>query len=247
PRQCPAPENEVSDVSRAHPTLTTTATGDASLGHAISDVAHLDGGYSLAGQQVSFTVYGPDDAECSGDGHDAGTGTIDENGDAQSPDFTPTAAGTYRWVASYLGNVNNDPAAGECNDPGETSTVSSAELAIVKTGPGHAYDGDKITFDIAVSNPGTGPVENVKLSDVIKGTSHGCDSISGPTGDGDDDGALDPSETWHYTCTYTVQHSDEDATHHVDNVATVSGTNEQGDPVGPKSDDAAVLIVHPAI
>ena len=36
--------------------------------------------------------------------------------------FTPTLAGTYRWIASYSGDANNAPVAGKCNDAGENST-----------------------------------------------------------------------------------------------------------------------------
>jgi uncharacterized repeat protein (TIGR01451 family) len=152
-----------------------------------------------------------------------------------SVDNTASADGT-----DVLGKTVSDSAT-------VSTPVEDARLAIVKTGPDHAYDGDKITFDIAVSNPGTTPVSDVALTDKIKGTTHGCDSLSGPTGDSNGDGNLDPNETWKYTCTYTVQHADEDSSHHIDNVATVQGKSPSGATVGPASDDASVLIVHPAI
>jgi uncharacterized repeat protein (TIGR01451 family) len=203
-------------------------------------------GYSPTGS-VTFTVYGPNDANCSGTGTAVGSGQLDANGDATSPDYTPTAVGTYRWIASYSGDGNNNTVSGNCNDAGESVDVRQPQLAINKTGPDHAYDGDVITFDITVTNPGNSDVHDVQLSDKINGTNHGCDSISGPSGDTNGDSVLQPSETWKYVCTYTVQHGDEDATHHVVNTATVQGTNSFGEPVGPVSDDAPVLIVHPAI
>jgi uncharacterized repeat protein (TIGR01451 family) len=238
-------DGETSHVDKANPAITTVASAATDLGHAIHDTAHVSG-YSPTGS-VTFTVYGPNDANCSGAGTAVGSGQLDANGDATSPDYTPTAVGTYRWIASYSGDGNNNTVSGNCNDAGESVDVRQPQLAINKTGPDHAYDGDVITFDITVTNPGTSDVHDVQLSDKINGTNHGCDSISGPTGDTNGDSVLQPSETWKYVCTYTVQHGDEDATHHVVNTATVQGTNSFGEPVGPVSDDAPVLIVHPAI
>jgi uncharacterized repeat protein (TIGR01451 family) len=104
-----------------------------------------------------------------------------------------------------------------------------------------------ITVNSTVTNPGSSAVHDVNLTDQIKGSTSTCDSISGPTGDINGDSLLQPSETWKYVCTYTVKHADEDSTHHITNVATVEGKNSFGDQVGPVSDDAPVLIVHPAI
>ena len=33
---------------------------------------------------------------------------------ADSPDFTPTVAGTYFWIASYGGDANNADVSGDC-------------------------------------------------------------------------------------------------------------------------------------
>src|SRR4029077_2921782 len=140
----------------------------------------------------------------------------------------------------YLGDDNNDGADGHCNDANEAVDVLQPQIAIDKTGPDHAYDGDVITFNITVTNPGSSAVHDVNLTDQIKGSTSTCDSISGPTGDINGDSLLQPSETWKYVCTYTVKHADEDSTHHITNVATVEGKNSFGDQVGPVSDDAPV-------
>ena len=241
---------EASLTKKAQPQLSTTASPTTELGHKISDVAHVSGGYNPTGT-VTFSVYGPGDTTCQTPldwGEDQTSVTVDlVDGEATSPDFTPAAVGTYRFVASYSGDANNLPANGACNDEGESVDVLQPSLAIDKTGPDHAYDGDVITFTITVTNPGSSPVHDVTLTDQIKGSTSTCDSISGPTGDANSDGLLQPSETWVYSCTYTVKHADEDSTHHVTNVATVSGKNSFGDGVGPVSDDHPVLVVHPAI
>jgi Domain of unknown function DUF11 len=131
-----------------------------------------------------------------------------------------------------------------------TNTLIPIVVAIDKQGPDLAHDGDVITYSIKVTNPGTHPLQNVKVTDAIKGTSHGCDGGADPTftgGDTNSDNRLDPTETWTYTCKYTVQHGDEDATHHIVNVATVTATDGSGHSAGPVDDDATTLIIHPAI
>jgi len=43
--------------------------------------------------------------------------------DVTSSSFTPSAAGTYYWIASYSGDANNTPVSGSCGDIGESSVV----------------------------------------------------------------------------------------------------------------------------
>lgn len=50
---------------------------------------------------------------------------VSGNGDDSSRPFSPPAVGTYRWIASYGGNANNNAVSGSCNDAGETTTVSA--------------------------------------------------------------------------------------------------------------------------
>ena len=51
--------------------------------------------------------------------------TVSGNGDYQSEPFSPTEAGTYRWVASYSGDNNNEPVATSCGEPGEDVAVAA--------------------------------------------------------------------------------------------------------------------------
>lgn len=110
-------------TSLAPVTLTTTASAGVELGGSVHDAATLADGYSPAGQ-LTFRLYGPDDASCSGAPVFTDSVAVSGNGSYESANFTPTAAGTYRWVASYPGDPLNQPAAGSCNDPGESVTVS---------------------------------------------------------------------------------------------------------------------------
>src|SRR3989441_5669628 len=127
---CNAP-NEASEVSKASPTVTTSATPQASAGGQASDVAHLTLGTNPTGL-ISFTLYS-----------DAGrtisvftsSAIVDHgNGDYSSGPFTANEGGAYRWIASYSGDGNNNGFTTACNEPNETSVViAQADLSITKT------------------------------------------------------------------------------------------------------------------
>ena len=129
-----------------------------------------------------------------------------------------------------------------------TNTRKAAELAVTKSAPAVAHDGDTIIYGIKVTNTGAVALRNVSLIDRIGTTPSPCEG--GPVftgGDTNGDGRLDTTETWTYTCTYRVLHGDEDATHHIVNVVSVTATNGSGFSVGPVEASATTLITHPAI
>lgn len=118
--------NETSTVAKATPTLSTQATVNAAFGSPISDTATLAGGASPTGT-ITFNAYGPSDANCTGAAVFTDTETVSGNGPyTTTPAFTPTAAGTYRWRASYAGDAQNEAVSGLCNAANETSTVAQA-------------------------------------------------------------------------------------------------------------------------
>ena len=99
--------NEPEIVSLASPTLITTPGGTIVLGSAnkLSDSATLAGGYNTPTGTITFTLYAPD-----GEVVDTATDTVSGNNTYDTPSgYTPTAAGTYQWVASYSGDANNNP------------------------------------------------------------------------------------------------------------------------------------------
>ena len=96
---------ETSTVSKATPTLATNATS-STVGSPIHDVATVSGGFNPTGN-VTFVVYGPDDANCSGTATTVSTNNL-SGGSATSANFNPPAAGTYRWRATYNGDANNN-------------------------------------------------------------------------------------------------------------------------------------------
>jgi hypothetical protein len=113
-------------VGTASPTIVTKASADVDDGAGVSDVAVLLGEANPTSGSVTFTLYGPDDATCTSAPVYESRVPIRADGTAASASFTPTAPGTYRWVARYSGDANNRPAIGACNDPRETVIVRVA-------------------------------------------------------------------------------------------------------------------------
>jgi hypothetical protein len=112
----------VAPVGAVIPTLTTQASPAVSLGAAISDTATLSGGLAPTGT-ITFTLYGPNDATCTNAAIFTSTVPVSGNGVYPSAPFTPTLAGTYRWIVNYSGDANNAPTANACNAPNEVVIV----------------------------------------------------------------------------------------------------------------------------
>jgi hypothetical protein len=85
---------------------------------------------------------------------------VSGNGTYGPVSFSPTAVGTYYWVASYSGDAHNNPVSGTCGDAGETSIVSPGAVQVVKTVNGTTPGGAQVfTFQLrtgaSVSQDGT--------------------------------------------------------------------------------------------
>jgi virginiamycin B lyase len=121
-------------VAKAEPRIRTSASDPVEVGGSVKDLATLTNGANPGGT-ITFKLYGPDDATCSS-AIFSSKATVDGNGSYHSEAFTATKAGTYRWVASYSGDGNNDGAAGVCNDPNESAVVTAQPFADAHpTGP----------------------------------------------------------------------------------------------------------------
>jgi len=132
-----ASANESVVVSPVQPTITTDASADpptgVPLGTAITDTATLSGATSNAGGSITFKLYGPSDtAVCTAANlvFTSAAFTVNGNGTYGPASFTPTVAGTYRWIASYTGDANNLAASGACADAGEASLVVQLQPTI---------------------------------------------------------------------------------------------------------------------
>jgi hypothetical protein len=126
PTACGDP-NETVTISKSHTTIKTLASPATAPGSPITDTATLGGGTDPVGS-ITFTLYGPNDTTCSGDAISTSTRTVHGNGKYTSDPFTPTANGTYRWIAGYSGDPNNAPAATACGDAGEEVVVAPPPL-----------------------------------------------------------------------------------------------------------------------
>jgi hypothetical protein len=113
-------------VSKASPTLTTTASPSVALGGKAHDTARLTGGHAPTGR-LTFRLYGPGDTTCSKAPRFVTTNTVSGNGMYRSDDFTPNAVGTYRWRATYSGDPGNRAVLGTCNAPGESVSVTRSK------------------------------------------------------------------------------------------------------------------------
>ncbi len=125
--------NEQVTVDLASPTLTTTASGNVTLGTTaptLSDTAVLAGGFDPTGS-VTFTLSGPNGFSFT---H---TDTVSGNGTYSASDTLPTfgtVAGTYTWSASYAGDANNNAFTDSGSAAnGEQTIVSPAGPAIATT------------------------------------------------------------------------------------------------------------------
>jgi hypothetical protein len=113
-------------------TLTTQASAAVQLGGLIHDTATLSGGVAPTGT-ITFQLFGPNDATCTAAPAFTSTVTVAGNGSYTSANFTPSVAGTYRWIATYSGDAANAASATACNDANESVTVSAASAQVAAT------------------------------------------------------------------------------------------------------------------
>jgi Domain of unknown function DUF11/PKD domain len=125
--------NESVTVGKAQPTISTSATPGVVLGGQVGDVATVVGGDGATGT-VTFELFEPGDTFCTGTPVYTHTGQLGEEFAepevVRSAAFTPTRAGKYRWIASYSGDAQNEPASDSCGEPGESTTIAKVTPTI---------------------------------------------------------------------------------------------------------------------
>lgn len=137
-------------VNPVTPTLATTAGADVLLGNAVTDSATLSGtatqpadpvinltgtGGSAAGGTITFKLYGPSADECGTLVYTSPTVAVSGNGtyNSPAPQFVPTAAGEYHWVAVYSGsspNTNGTDHNTACTDADEDVVVTTVPSSL---------------------------------------------------------------------------------------------------------------------
>jgi len=106
--------------------------------------------------------------------------------------------------------------------PVEDPPLAVSCINIVKDGPTTAKRGQTITYDYTVTNCGTVALSVNKVGGVTDTLGI---AVSYVTGDANNDGRLDTTETWLFTSTYTVKEGDPKP---LQNTATVTGTPPTG-------------------
>lgn len=170
-------------VNPVKPTVTTDAGTDVvDFGSSITDTATLSGTAHKPGSggpagsdgtidpttpggdatgTITFKLY--DNDSCSGTPVHTTTKSVTGDGDYTTDAYTPTAPGTYHWVAQYGGDAPNTLAsdAGACDDPAEAVTVRQIQTSIktkqswlpndtatVAAEAGNLAAGGKVTFEL---------------------------------------------------------------------------------------------------
>src|SRR5437870_4129936 len=93
----------------------------------------------------------------------AGSATVSGNGSYSSSAVTENVAGTYRWIASYSGDANNDGFTTQCNEAGETSTVNKASPTMTTSATATTTAGGTIQ-DTASLSCGTSPTGTIRFN-----------------------------------------------------------------------------------
>ena len=122
-------------IPQVTPILTTMTVSPTHAGSVISDTACLSGGLDPSGT-ITFMLFGPNDNSCGAPCITTSTVMANGNNCYTSDGFTTSssAPGTYRWIASYSGDVFNTMVSGACNDANESVVVLPAGTSVTGIG-----------------------------------------------------------------------------------------------------------------
>jgi hypothetical protein len=114
---------ETVPVAKASPSLTTTPSPGGSVNSVVlNDTGKVSGGFQPGGS-ITFNLYDPAHADCSGTPAYTQTVTISGNGSYSTTNTTPASTpGTWNWTATYTGDSDNAGASSTCGQ--ETVTVA---------------------------------------------------------------------------------------------------------------------------
>jgi hypothetical protein len=164
------------------PTLTTVASPSVAAGGQVHDTATLAGGLVPTGN-ITFNLYGPDDATCAGPLAGTSTVPVSGNGTYQSSDITVADPGTYRFVASYSGDVAHNPVTTACNDPAETVVVTSGPGSTTSTSTSTTTPGSTTSTTSTIpTSTSTTVVPSTTTTSTTSPTSTSTTSTTAPTG-----------------------------------------------------------------
>ena len=144
----------------------------APVGGLVLDAARLTGGADPHGA-IIFRLYGPDNDTCARPAAFTVVQRVHGNGFYRSPTVVPQRAGTYRWVATYTGDRNNERVATACGDAHETVvvlprhprlTTSASPPANVLRKAARAQEAGKVIYDAATLSHGFRPTGQITFA-----------------------------------------------------------------------------------
>src|SRR3989442_373938 len=153
---------EAVEVTKASPALVTTATpASGTVGVTLNDAATLSGGSSPTGS-ITFTLFDPDQATCTGTPRFTQTVPVTGNGTySTTGGFVTDKPGTWRWRASYSGDGSNNLVSTGCDD--EQVAISKASPALSTTASGSVVAGGSVK-DVAHLTLGTNPTGTITFT-----------------------------------------------------------------------------------
>src|SRR3989442_11759564 len=171
PTACADPAEAVV-VTKATPALATTPTPTSgTVGVTLNDAATLSGGSSPTGS-ITFALYDPDQATCTGTPRFTQAVTVTGNGTySTTGGFVTDKRGTWRWTASYSGDASNNPASTACND--EQVAIGKSTPALTTTASGSVAAGGEAA-------EGSPPTPGTKPAGAARSTVHSAPRATNP-------------------------------------------------------------------
>ncbi len=194
--------------SKVQTALTTTAATSPLAevpGGTTTDTAVLSGPGGAAAPRgtIVFRLFGPSDSTCTGTPVFSTSGNVTAFGSYSSgPSTALTEAGTYRWVATYSGDLIYAGATNACGDPSETVKFTVLPQARCAAGrqpgdvvgtAGHDVIAGTPGDDVIFGGAGNDRIDGLGGNDVICGEA-GFDTLIG--GDGSDALVGGPDHDW---------------------------------------------------
>ena len=162
--------NENVVVNLRSPTVTTNAGGNVVFGangNDLSDSATLSGGTTNISGTITFQLYSDTNCAVEVSGSPV-TKPVNGNAVYASPTIHVSAAGTYRWIANYGGDANNNATTNTCNGANESVTVQAPGIKIEKDPATQTIvSGSTATFTIKVTNTGDVTLTAVHVNDAL--------------------------------------------------------------------------------
>lgn len=169
------------------PKIVAVASKDAPIGQPVHDQVDFRTGDEPTGS-LTFSLYGPDDENCSGVPVSTSTVAVHGSGEKyESASYRPEGVGVYRYIAGYSGDAKNAAVITGCHEPGQ-------EVVAQPTPPGTCH-GQKATVtlepqgitagtehhDVIVGNAKRNRIYGIGGNDLICGGG-GNDSIDSGAG-----------------------------------------------------------------